>query len=147
MPGYYGNKEASKEAFESGGWLHTGDIASVDEEGYYTIVDRIKDMILTAGYNIYPAELERVICAHPSVALAAVGRIQDTAKGELAKAFVILKPGKDATGAEIAGFCRERLAAYKIPRAVQFVEAVPQTSSGKIMRRLLSEIDDGSQSV
>ena len=147
MPGYYGNEEASKEAFESGGWLHTGDIASVDEEGYYTIVDRIKDMILTAGYNIYPAELERVICAHPSVALAAVGRIQDTAKGELAKAFVVLKPGKDATGAEIAGFCRERLAAYKVPRAIQFVEAVPQTSSGKIMRRLLSEIDDGSQSV
>ena len=146
MPGYYGNEEASKEALESGGWLHTGDIASVDEEGYYTIVDRIKDMILTAGYNIYPAELERVICAHPSVALAAVGRIKDTAKGELAKAFVVLKPGKDATGAEIAGFCRERLAAYKVPRAIQFVEAVPQTSSGKIMRRLLSEIDDGSQS-
>ena len=147
MPGYYGNEEASKEAIESEGWLHTGDIASVDEEGYYTIVDRMKDMILTAGYNIYPAELERVICAHPSVALSAVGRIQDTAKGELAKAFVVLKPGKDVTGTEIASFCRERLAAYKVPRAVQFVEAVPQTSSGKIMRRLLSEIDDGSQSV
>ena len=145
MLGYYGNEEATQEAIEPGGWLHTGDIATVDEDSYFTIVDRKKDMILTAGYNVYPAELERVICAHSSVALAAVGRIPDEAKGELPKAYVVLKPGTEASSQEIVNFCRERLAAYKVPRAVQFVDSVPQTSSGKIMRRLLSDIDDGSR--
>jgi len=85
-------------------------------------------------------------CAHPSVALAAVGRVTDEVKGELAKAYVILKPGKEASQSDLVNFCKERLAAYKVPRAVQFVDSVPQTSSGKIMRRLLSEIDDGSLS-
>jgi long-chain acyl-CoA synthetase len=130
-----------------GNWMHTGDIATRDEDNYFTIVDRKKDMILTAGYNIYPAELERVICGHRAVALAAVGRIPDEARGELAKAYVVLKPGAQASGQEIVDFCRETLAAYKLPRAVQFVDSVPQTSSGKIMRRLLSEIDDGNRKV
>ena len=115
----------------------------MDDDGYFTIVDRMKDMILTAGFNVYPAEIERVLCGHAAVALAAVGGIPDEAKGELAKAFVVLKPDTQATPDELVAHCRRHLAAYKVPRAVQFTAQLPMTSSGKIMRRLLSEIDDG----
>jgi long-chain acyl-CoA synthetase len=143
MDGYYGNAASTRDTLRPDGWMHTGDIATVDEDGYYTIVDRKKDMILTAGFNVYPAELERILCSHASVALAAVRGVPDEAKGELAKAYVMLKPGATASGKELADHCRKHLAAYKIPRGVQFVESVPITSSGKIMRRLLSDIDDG----
>ena len=93
MLGYYGNEAGTAATIEPDGWLHTGDVATMDEDGYFTIVDRIKDMILTAGFNVYPAEIERVLCAHPAVALAAVGGMPDETKGELAKAYVVLKPG------------------------------------------------------
>jgi long-chain acyl-CoA synthetase len=119
----------------------------MDDDGYVTIVDRKKDMILTAGFNVYPAELERVLCMHPAVAVSAVGAIPDEAKGELAKAYIILKPGSRVTGAALIAHCREHLAAYKVPRAIQFVDSVPMTSSGKIMRRMLKSIDDGNRSV
>ena len=101
-------------------------------------------MILTAGFNVYPAELERVLCMHPAVALAAVGGVPDATKGELAKAYVVLRAGADVEPAALISHCREHLAAYKVPRAVQFVREVPMTSSGKVMRRLLKDIDDGS---
>ena len=94
-----------------------------------------------------PAELERVLCMHPSVALAAVCGVQDVAKGEIAKAYVMLKPEMTAGGRELVDHCREHLAAYKAPRAVQFVNNVPITSSGKIMRRLLADVDDGGRAV
>ena len=93
MDGYYGNDEATRASIEPDGWLHSGDIATIDEDGYFTIVDRKTDMILTAGYNVYPAELERVLCMHPAVALAAVTGVPDEVKGELAKAYVVRKPG------------------------------------------------------
>ena len=147
MMGYYNNPKATDETIRPDGWLHTGDIATMDDDGYATIVDRKKDMILTAGFNVYPAEIERVMCMHPAVALAAVGSVPDAAKGELAKAYVMLKPGAEVTPAALAAHCREHLAAYKVPRGVQFVQSVPMTSSGKIMRRLLRDIDDGSLSV
>ncbi len=147
MQGYYGNPEATAETIRPDGWMHTGDIATVDEDGYFTIVDRKKDMILTAGYNVYPVELERVLCMHPSVALAAVCGVDDEAKGEIAKAYVVLKPDADATGRELSDHCRGHLAAYKVPRAIQFVETVPITSSGKIMRRLLVDLDDGTRAI
>jgi long-chain acyl-CoA synthetase len=143
MLGYHGKPDATAETVRPDGWLHTGDVAVMDTDGYATIVDRKKDMILTAGFNVYPAELERVLCMHPAVALAAVGSIPDEAKGELAKAYVIRKPGAEVTDVALITFCREHLAAYKVPRAVQFVEAVPMTASGKIMRRMLKTIDDG----
>ncbi len=147
MIGYYNNPQATAETIRPDGWLHTGDIATMDEDGFATIVDRKKDMILTAGFNVYPAEIERVLCMHPAVALAAVGSVPDEAKGELAKAYVMRKPGAEPSRAALVAHCREHLAAYKVPRGIQFVESVPMTSSGKIMRRLLREIDDGSLSI
>jgi long-chain acyl-CoA synthetase len=145
MMGYYNNPAATAETIRLDGWLHTGDIAIMDDDGYATIVDRKKDMILTAGFNVYPAELERVLCMHPAVALAAVGGIPDETKGELAKAYIILKPGSEATSAELIAHCREHLAAYKVPRAIQFVASLPMTASGTIMRRMLRTIDDGAR--
>jgi long-chain acyl-CoA synthetase len=147
MMGYYNNPKATAETIRPDGWLHTGDIAIMDDDGYATIVDRKKDMILTAGFNVYPAEVERVLCMHPAVALAAVGSVPDEAKGELAKAYVVLKPGVEVPRAALVAHCREHLAAYKVPRGIQFVDSVPLTSSGKMMRRLLKDLDDGSLAI
>lgn len=141
MTGYFGNPEATRETIEPDGWLHTGDLARRDEAGRFYIVDRKKDMIITGGYNIYPAELERVIAAHRAVAMVAVGRIPDEMKGEVAKAYIVLKPAMDATDAEIIAHCRKHLAAYKIPRLVQFVPDLPKTSTGKILRRELKTLE------
>lgn len=141
MEGYFGNESATREAIEPDGWLHTGDVARMDEHGLIYIVDRKKDMILTAGHNVYPAEIERVVSAHPAVALVAVGKTLDETKGELAKAYVVLAQGKTATAEEIIAHCRASLAAYKVPRQVKFVDDLPKTSTGKILRRELSSLD------
>ncbi len=141
MMGYYGDEAKTRETLEPDGWLHTGDLGTMDEDGCVCIVDRKKDMILTGGYNVYPAEIERVLAAHPAVALAAVGKLPDEMKGEIAKAYVVLKTGVEATEAEMIAHCRETLAAYKCPRAVRFVDDVPKTSTGKIMRRELNTLD------
>jgi len=106
-------------------------------------VDRKKDMILTAGFNVYPAELERVLCMHPAVALVAVAGVPDDVKGELAKAYVVTKAGMEIPAEALIAHCRAHLAAYKSLRAVQFVTQMPMTSSGKMTRRTLKEIDDG----
>ena len=115
----------------------------MDEDGCVYIVDRKKDMILTGGYNVYPAEIERVLAGHPAVALAAVGKQEDELKGEIAKAYIVLKEGEAADEQELIAFCRDKLAAYKCPRKVQFVADVPKTSTGKIMRRELYTLDEG----
>jgi len=141
MLGYYGNEKATRETIEPDGWLHSGDLCRMDADGYYYIVDRKKDMILTAGYNIYPAEIERVIAGHPAVAMVGVGAKPDPNKGEIAKAYIVLKSGADADESGIIEYCRQHLAAYKVPREVQFVPALPTTSSGKIMRRELKTLD------
>lgn len=141
MQGYFGNAEATRETMEPDGWLHSGDVAYKDAEGYLYIVDRKKELILTAGYNVYPAEIERVISQHPAVALVAVGSQPDEVKGEVAKAYVVLKHNAQADEAELLAFCRQHLAAYKVPRAVQFVADLPRTSTGKILRRILRELD------
>ncbi len=137
MQGYFGNEAATRETLSADGWMRTGDVARIDADGYIVIVDRIKDMILTAGFNIYPAELENTIASHPDVAMVAVGPIPDELKGELAKAYIVLKQGASPSAEEILSFSREHLAAYKVPRAVQFVDELPKTSSGKVMRREL----------
>lgn len=141
MQGYYGNEQATLDTIEPDGWLHTGDVASMDEDGCVFIVDRKKDMILTAGFNVYPAEIERVVAGHPDVALVAVGSIPDEYKGELAKAYIVPKTGATPDADDIITYCREHLAAYKVPRAVQFVDDLPKTSTGKVMRRELKTLD------
>ena len=138
MKGYLNQPDASAEALK-GGWLHTGDLAKIDEDGYIFIVDRKKDMILTGGFNIYPREVEEVLYSHPSVSEAAVIGLSDEEKGELATAFVILKQGHTSTEEEISAFCRERMAVYKAPRKVIFVDELPRNASGKILKRLLKE--------
>lgn len=141
MQGYYGNEKATKETLEPDGWLHTGDVAVADDAGYFRIVDRRKDMLITAGYNVYPAEIERVLAGHAAVAMSAVGAVPDEVRGELARAYVVLRPGASATEAELIDFCRPHLAAYKLPRSVRFVADLPKTSTGKIMRRELRTLD------
>lgn len=141
MQGYYGNEAATRETIDPDGWLHSGDLAHMDEEGAIFIVDRRKDMINSGGFKVFPAEIERVVAAHPAVAMVAVGSQSDELKGEIAKAYVVLKPGAAADAEEIIALCRKELAAYKVPRAVQFVPDLPKTSTGKIMRRELSKLD------
>lgn len=140
--GYYNDTKATAEAIETDGWLHTGDVATHDDLGHFLVVDRLNDMILTGGYNVYPAEIERVLIGHEAVALVAVGREPDEVKGEVAHAYVVLVTGRTATDSELINYCRTLLAAYKVPRAVHFVEALPTTSSGKLMRRKLRELRD-----
>ena len=141
MMGYFNDEEKTRETLEPDGWLHTGDLGTMDPDGCVFVVDRKKDMILTAGYNVYPAEIERVLAAHPAVALAAVGKLPDEIKGEIAKAYIVLKTDTTCTEDEIITFCHQSLAAYKCPRKVQFVDDVPKTSTGKIMRRALHTLD------
>lgn len=145
MLGYYGNDKATKATIEPDGWMHTGDVAKMDDDGYVYIVDRRKDMILTGGFNIYPAELERVIAAHPDVALVAVGGQPDEAKGEIAKAYIVLREGTKGDVDSIIAHCREHMAAYKVPKRVQFVDDLPKTSTGKVMRRELKTLDPAEE--
>lgn len=135
--GYWRDPGATAAAIDGEGWLATGDIAVRDADGYFRIVDRRKDMIITAGYKIYPAELEQVLALHPAVAMSAVVPIMDEMKGELAKAFVVLRPGLTCEAAVLTAHCRRHLAAYKVPRAIAFVADLPKTSTGKILKRAL----------
>jgi long-chain acyl-CoA synthetase len=141
MLGYYGNEKATAETIEPDGWLHTGDVAQSDADGHFFVVDRRKDMLITAGYNVYPAEIERVVAGHPAVAMVAVGSQRDELRGELARAYVVLRPGATASEDAIIEHCRGHLAAYKVPRSVKFVDDLPKTSTGKIMRRELPKLD------
>jgi long-chain acyl-CoA synthetase len=141
MREYLNNPEATAQTLEADGWLHTGDLARQDEEGFLYVVDRLKDMVITGGFNIYPAELERVIAEHPDVAMVAVGSIPDEAKGELAKAYVVARQGATLDLTALQQHCRSRLAAYKVPRAWQIVAELPKTSTGKILRRKLRDLD------
>jgi long-chain acyl-CoA synthetase len=140
MLGYYGNETATHDTIEPDGLMHTGDIATRDDEGRFYIVDRRKDLIITGGYNIYPAEIERVVAMHTAVAMVAVGPVADDVRGELARAYVVLRPGANVSEAEVIEHCRPHLAAYKLPRSVRFVADLPKTSTGKVMRRELSKL-------
>lgn len=142
MLGYFGNDEATAATIDDDGWLHTGDIAYADDTGHFFIIDRRKDMIITAGYNVYPAEIERVLATHPAVAMVAAGPIPDEVKGETARAYIVPAGRVIVTAEELIEYCRGHLAAYKVPRSVQFVTTLPQTSTGKIMRRKLADLAD-----
>jgi long-chain acyl-CoA synthetase len=141
MQGYYGNAASTCETIEKDGWMHTGDLAHMDRDGYLFVADRKKEVIISGGYKVYPAEVERVVALHPAVAMVAVGRQRDAIKGEVPKAYVVLKRGTAAEETSVINFCREHLAAYKVPRSIQFVEDLPKTSTGKILRRKLDTLD------
>jgi long-chain acyl-CoA synthetase len=135
MKGYWRNPEATAAAIDADGWFRTGDMATVDEDGYFFIVDRKKDMIIRGGYNVYPREIEELLYEHPAVREAAVLGVPDADLGEEIGAAVALRPGAEATAAELSDFVRERLAAYKYPRRVWFVDDLPKGPTGKILKR------------
>ncbi|MGB5159373.1 class I adenylate-forming enzyme family protein [Desulfobacterium sp. N47] len=139
MQQYYRDHKATEEVIKNG-WLYTGDLATIDEEGYFYIVDRKKDMISSGGENIYPRELEEVLFGHPAVADAAVVGIPDAVWGETVKAFVVLKKGMSMDAQQIINYCKEHLASYKKPKAVSFVESIPKNPSGKVLKRLLKAL-------
>jgi long-chain acyl-CoA synthetase len=136
MAGYHNQAEATREALRDG-WLHTGDIARMDTDGYFYIVDRKKDLIKPGGLQVWPREVEEQIQAHPKVLEAGVAGIPDPHRYETVKAWVVLKPGQTATAGEIQAWCRTRLAAFKVPTEIEFIAALPKTGVGKILRREL----------
>ncbi len=144
MKGYFGRAEESAEALR-GGWFHSGDIGTMDEEGYFYIVDRVKDMINAAGFKVWPREVEEVIYRHPVVKEAVVVGVPDPVKGEAVKAFIITQPDQQATPEQIIGFCREHLATYKVPREVEFVSEIPKSATGKILKRVLRDQERAKQ--
>src|SRR5215218_5001939 len=142
MKGYLEMPEETAETLKDG-WLYTGDVAKMDESGYFYIVDRKKDMILASGYNVYPREIEEVLFEHPDVAEAVAIGVPDEYRGETVKAFVVRRSGATTTEEEIMAFCKERLAAYKAPKAVEFRDDLPKSAVGKLLRRVL--IDEERQ--
>jgi fatty-acyl-CoA synthase len=136
-PGYWNNEIATRAAFLPGGWLKSGDIAKRDRDGYYFIVDRIKDMFISGGENVYPAEVERAIYAHPAVLEVAVIGVPDAKWGEVGAAYVLPKPGAVVAADELRAFCRTVLAGYKVPKHVEIVGDFPRTAAGKVQKHLL----------
>jgi long-chain acyl-CoA synthetase len=139
MKGYYSNPQATVETLK-GGWLHTGDLGKMDEDGYVYILDRKKDMIICSGYNVYPREVEELLHTHPAVLEAAVIGIRDPKRGESPMAFIIPRPGKKVTEEELIQFCRDNLAAYKVIKAVKFMEEFPRNPNRKVLKRELREM-------
>ena len=137
--GYLNNPEATKEAFDSEGWFHSGDVAYMDEEGYAYIVDRKKDMINVGGEKVYPSEVEDMMLSHAKIKDLVIVGIPDDLKGEAPKAFIVLREGETATEEEIIAYCKVKMAAYKVPVKVEFIEEVPRSASGKALRRTLRD--------
>ena len=138
MKGYYRQPEATAQAIRDG-WFHTGDIGRRDEHDNFFVVDRLKDMVIRGGFNVYPRELEEVLMTHPAVALVAVIGVPHPVHGEEIKAVIVLRAGHSPTPDEIIAWCRERMAAYKYPRLVEIVEALPMTATGKVLKRALRD--------
>jgi long-chain acyl-CoA synthetase len=138
MKGYWNMPEETAEVLRDG-WLHTGDVARMDEDGYFYIVDRKKDMISTSGYNVYPREIEEVLYEHEGVSEAVAIGVEDEYRGETVKAFVVRMPGNEVTEEEILVFCKERLAPYKTPKIVEFRDELPKSTVGKLLRRVLAD--------
>jgi acyl-CoA synthetase (AMP-forming)/AMP-acid ligase II len=139
MLGYYGDEEATRAAIDADGWLHTGDVGRVDPDGYLTVTDRLKDMYICGGFNVYPAEVEQVLARLDGVAESAVIGVADARLGEVGKAYVVSRPGQALDAGEVLAFCRERLANYKVPRQVVFRDGLPRNPAGKVLKRLLRE--------
>jgi len=135
MKGYFNNPEATADAFKGTSWFHTGDLGKMDDDGYFYIVDRVKDMVIRGGYNIYPREIEEVMMTHEDISLAAVIGMPQEQHGEEVKAYVVLKEGKSVTENEIIQWSKEQMAAYKYPRIVEIRESLPMTATGKILKK------------
>jgi len=138
MQGYWQMEDETRKVLQEG-WLFTGDMAKMDEDGYFFIVDRKKDMIISGGFNIYPREVEEVLYTHPKVLEAAVIGVPDAYRGEVVKAFVVLKPNETTTEEEIVAYCQEKLAKFKVPKYIEFRDQLPKTLIGKVLRRVLVE--------
>lgn len=145
MRGYWNRPDETARALRHG-WLYTGDIAKMDEEGYFYIVDRKKDMIICGGFNVYPREVEEALYLNPKILEAAVLGVPDPYRGETVKAFVVLKPGEKATAEEIIDSCRQNLARFKVPTLVEFRQELPKSHVGKILRKVLREEEERNQS-
>jgi long-chain acyl-CoA synthetase len=139
MAGYFNRPEETAAALTEDGWLRTGDGGYLDDEGYLFLTDRIKDMIVSGGENVYPIEVEEVLAQHPAVEDVAVIGVHDERWGEAVKALVVVRNGRAGTADELIAFARERLAGYKLPRAIDFVDTLPRTPSGKVLKRELRE--------
>jgi long-chain acyl-CoA synthetase len=140
MMGYYKKPEETAAALQDG-WFFTGDIGKFDEDGYLTIVDRKKDMIIAGGYNIYPVELDDVLMGHPKVLEACTIGIPDDYRGETVKAFVVARAGEELTEADLVSYCKKNLAAYKVPKIIEFIDELPKSAVGKILRRKLKDME------
>lgn len=141
MRGYLDDPVATAAAIDADGWLHTGDVGFVDAQGYLTITDRLKAMFTTGGFNVYPAEIERVLLTHPGVADVAVVGTPDARLGEVGHAYAVARPGAAPSADDLIGYCRERLANFKVPRHLTFVDALPRNPSGKVQKFLLTASD------
>jgi long-chain acyl-CoA synthetase len=139
MAGYWNNPEATAAAITPDGWFRTGDAGYADENGYLFLHDRVKDMIVSGGENVYPAEVENALMAHPAVADVAVIGVPDERWGEAVKAIVVREPGSDVSGDDLVAFARERLAGFKLPKSVDFADSLPRNPSGKLLKRELRE--------
>jgi long-chain acyl-CoA synthetase len=146
MKGYWNRPEESAKSLRDG-WLYTGDIAKMDKEGYFYIVDRKKDMIICGGYNVYPREVEEALYLNPKILEAGVLGVPDPYRGETVKAFVVLKPGQKATAEEVIDFCRQNLARFKVPTLVEFRNELPKSHVGKVLKKVLREEESKKGSV
>ena len=138
MMGYYKRPDETAKVLRDG-WLYTGDIGLFDDEGYLSIVDRKKDMIIAGGYNIYPIEIDSILFDHPKILEACAVGIPHEYRGETVKAFIVAKPGETLTGDEVKQYCKERLAAYKVPKMYEFLDELPKSAVGKVLRRELRD--------
>jgi acyl-CoA synthetase (AMP-forming)/AMP-acid ligase II len=139
MKGYYNNEEATRETISEDGWLYTGDIVRMNEDGCVWILDRKKELIKYKGFQVPPAELEGLLLEHPAIADAAVIGKEDLDSGEIPKAFVVARPGVEVSDEDVMGFVASRVATFKHIREVEFIDAIPKNPSGKILRRMLME--------
>ena len=141
MRGYWNRPDETASALRNG-WLYTGDLGTMDAQGYFQIVDRKKDMVIVAGYNVYPREVDEVLLEHPDILEAVAVGVSDPTRGETLKAYVVTRPGAELTRADVIAWCRSKLAGYKIPRQVEFRDALPKTIVGKVLRRVLRAEED-----
>jgi long-chain acyl-CoA synthetase len=138
MKGYWNQPQATADALRNG-WLYTGDLATEDDDGYFTIVDRKKDMIVVSGYNVYPREVEETLYKHSAVADAAVVQYPDPYQGESVMAFVVRKEGQEVSAQDLIDYCRSQIAVFKCPRRIEFVSELPKNNTGKVLRRELRD--------